>query len=834
MLNPSNNNKELKDLKEKVKGLIFFRNVIVLLLAASLTLIYINRTGSYPWGSDTFGHLFKGNILSDNLSKGKFFLNYIGSWYNGIQPFRYWAPLPYYILAFINVLVNNIITTFNLYIVFIFILGGLGWLCWGYYLDKQRLGLIIAILWFFVPDNLRVLFSEGNLPFVLVNALIPFVFLYYYKSVCESESERESQRENRIRNYLILALLMGTITLTHAMLAAMVGLSLFILWFVQVVIHKGNLKSILSLVYAFLGIMVTSFWLYPALRGGIISIDQSAVREVMESLTHNLSYSLNPFLRFSNIEGYYYGLAFGGVAVIGLLFSTKNERAPFAAALIILFGTTKLALPLLVQLPMNELFWMERFTGISMAFILLALLSWKTLRRSILILLISFLTIDSGISFYLLGHNGKAYGALSKIIDIAANVSTQRIAVLDSSSFGSYPSYYINYNSVNGDQGQVYGWAWQGAATAKNIVMINTALENGYYGLMFDRALELGADTLIVRKELMKDLSNLYSEALAVGYNKYYEDNIVIIFKYPVKGKFGTIVSFKGIAIGSYGPNIPNLFPEIQTGTSNYIDDYSYEELLGKKVIYLSGFDYSNKKSAEDLILRLSKNGVRIVIDMEGQTESFLGVSPQPIILNKNYKDIFYKGQKLKIPDFPEALKLWKTCFLNGIENKDSYAIADYRLINYIGTKYNENLTFLGLNLPYFAFMTKDSGAVRILEEAFNMKAYTLPKRIVQGLDIKVDDNVISIKSSVPNVLVPIASLDAFIKITGDYKVENNLIHLKTPELKVKIIYPYLKTGTEISALFLFLIIVLSSLLLVNKRTRERRKKYKHRFRNHV
>lgn len=813
--------KEFDNLNVKLEKLVFFRNVIILIFADILMLAYINRSGVYPWGSDTYGHLFKGNILSDSIRSGKIFLNYNESWYNGTQPFRYWAPLPYYILAAINLIANNIITTYNIYIVIIFLLGGLGWLCFGYYIKNQNLCIIIAILWFFVPNNIRILFSEGNLPFVLINSIIPFVFLYYYKSITDKE----------VKNYIILAFLMGTITLTHAMLAAMTGLSLFILWVVDLFINKFNFRSLLALIYSFLGIMVTSFWLYPALKGGIMTIDQSAVAEVMENLTYPLSYSLNPILRFSNIEVYYFGLAFAAVAFFGLLFSTKNERASFATALIILIGTTKLALPLLEQLPMSQLFWMGRFTSISMAFILISLIRWGTLKKSILVFLISLLIVDSAVSFYLLGFNGKFPVDKAQLINLASGVATQRIGVLDSSTFGSFPSYYIGYNAVHGVTDQVYGWAWQGASTSKNIVMINTALENGYYGFMFDRVLELGADTLIISKGVARNLLQLESDAATLGYKKYYENNEALIYKYPSSYKFGTSVNYKGIAIGSYSGNVTYIFPDIQNSEDKYIDDYSYEELKGMSVIYLSGFGYRDKNTAEELLKKLSRNGVKVVIDVEGLTESFLGVSPMPIILKDNYKDMFYKGQKLKMMDFPKDLKLWKTYFLNGVDNKFSYSIEDYRLINYIGTKDNENLTFIGLNLPYYTFLTKDRSAVHILEDTFNMKAGVLPNRILHAIKIVRQGNILSIKCDIPDVIIPIGALDAFVKISGDYSVENSLIYLKTPELKIRISYPYFKTGIIISIMFLIILTVLSVFLRLLNKASERRKRFKHRFR---
>jgi uncharacterized membrane protein len=88
---------------KKTGRLVFLRNIFILFAAAVLTIAVINRTGRYPWGSDTYGHLFKGNILYDALKSGKLYLNYDENWYNGVQPYRYWAPLPYYILACINI-----------------------------------------------------------------------------------------------------------------------------------------------------------------------------------------------------------------------------------------------------------------------------------------------------------------------------------------------------------------------------------------------------------------------------------------------------------------------------------------------------------------------------------------------------------------------------------------------------------------------------------------------------------------------------------------------------------------------------------------------------------
>lgn len=791
-----------KENKEDIEK--FLRNLAILMMAGVLVLEVINQTGAYPWGSDTFGHLFKGNILYDAFKEGKLYLNYNENWYNGIQPFRYWAPLPYYVLAIINLFTRDIIATYNVFVALVFIIGGLGWLCLGYYTKRQNFGLAFAILWFFVPDNLRVLFSEGNIPFVVVNTLIPYVLLFYYKAL----------NEKKIANYLGLTFLMVIITLSHAMISAMVGVSLFMLSVINVIFNKDYIQNILVLVYGFLGTMISLFWLYPALKGGILGLNREAVASVMEGLTYPFTISLNPFLRFESIEIYYFGLAFAITAIFGLLFSNKNERGLFVSALIVLLGTSKVTLPFLQKLPLNQLFWMRRFTSIAIAMIFLALLFWKTLRKSVLFLLIIFLSIDSLASFDVLGFNRQAPSDLANIFDSASEIATQRVGVLDSSSFGSYPSYHISYNSTNGSHDQVFGWAWQGATTAENIVTINTALENGYYELMFDRALELGADTLVVRKRLIPDSNSLEAAVKSVGYMKYEENEEVIIYRYPGVNKFSTEVNYDGITIGRYSSNAIYLFPRLQTAKSQYLDEYTFEELKDREVVYLSGFKFRNKSMAEDLVLKLSRSGVKVIIDVTGfGGYDFLGVRAEPITIKDNYQELYYKGQRLELGSFPEEYRSWRTYFLNGVENTESYGIIDYKIINYIGKKDNENLVFIGLNLPYYAFLTKDEDALKILEDEFGLKVFEVPHRKIHGLELTRKENIIEIYSDSSDVTVPLAALDAFEKIEGDYEVMNNLVFLKTPKLRLKIVYPYLSTGVILSLISLCITVALSIII---------------------
>lgn len=791
----------------------FLLDFSILIAFALLTLMYVNRAGWHPWGSDTYGHLFKANILYDSIMEGRWFVNYDESWYNGVQPFRYWAPLPYYILALINIITKDIFRAFHVFIVFTFIIGGLGWLLWGSFVKRQNLALALALLWFFVPNNLRILFSEGNIPFVVVNCLLPYVMLFYHKAV----------HTRRMTSYLAIAFLMFIAVLSHAMLAAMLGIALFMLAAGDALVNKRYIQNLQVLVYAVLGIMCSAFWLYPALKGGIMSLDKEAVASVMRSLTYDFKTSLNPLLRFSNIEIYYYGLAFALTAAFGLLFAKKNEIVPFAAAILILLGTSKLALPVLEQLPLNQLFWMSRFTSIAMAMIIAGILLWKRLRKPVLLFILILLLADSAGSLKALAFNVYYPQDTAQTLDVAIEAASQRIAVLDGSQLGSFPSNYISYNSIKGVRKQVFGWAWQGAATSQNIMMLNTSLENGYFEYMFDRALELGADTLVIKKNFIKDLTALEKVADKLGYHKQSENALAVIYKYNINHAFGTSVQYEGMAIGRYSPNIVYMFPKFQVGQEQYLDNYSFEELKVQKTIFLSGFQYKNKKKAEDLVLRLSEAGVRVVIDATGMEGSFLGVSAEPITIQDGYDKLYYNGNMLMMNPFPVEFKQWKTVFLSGIESQRDYAVVDNKMLSYVGNKHNENLTFIGLNIPYYAFLTKDGNAIKLLENAIGEESFELPQRELVDLQITRQGDTIRIAANKEDVVAPIAALDAFVTEKGDSGRLNNLVHLKSKEIEIKIIYPHLTAGVALSAFALLALGILSVLIYKEKKMQSKK-----------
>ena len=147
-------------------------------------MIFVKYSQMYPLGFDIHGHLFKSDLMYNEIKNGNYFPLYTPYWYNGLQPFRYWPPLPYYFMAFLQFIFDG--NVMNAYLGFIwasFTIGGIGWLLFGRKINRPVLGLLFAVTWFFMPDNLRVFFGEGNLPRMFITMLLPYIIYFLWQFV---------------------------------------------------------------------------------------------------------------------------------------------------------------------------------------------------------------------------------------------------------------------------------------------------------------------------------------------------------------------------------------------------------------------------------------------------------------------------------------------------------------------------------------------------------------------------------------------------------------------------------------------------------------------------
>ena len=772
--------------------------LLILIITAIALVSYIKQKAGAPWGADIYGHIFKADLLYSSIKNGDFYPLFTKAWYNGIQPFRYWAPVPYYILAACEFLTQgNVEKAYSLFIGFAFLAGALGWLLWGIKEKRVFVGLAFGVLWFFIPDNARVFFSEGNIPRVVITLLIPYLFYFLWQFV--SYKKRWAM--------VPMALVMMLIILSHLMIAAMIGIASFMYLLIYALIHKEILKPFQILLAMLLSFAACGIWVYPALFGGLLAMDSEATSDVMKSLSIPFTISLNPFLRMQSTGYFYYGLSVVGLAVFGVLFSNKKSLPGFMTAIVIFLGTTTAFVPLLIKLPLNQLLWMIRFTPMAYGFFMMSMLNWKKCKNYIVAVMLILLALDSSLSFNLPLYAAEKPTKITHVLDTAKKITMQRILLLDNSLFGSYPSYYIG--AVDEKRDYAYGWAWQGAATAENIVLLNTALEKGYYIYMFDRAVEMGCDTVIIRKASLpkdkKDWEHLRVAAELSAYQLYEETEESYVLHRDTPKQFGVITNYEGLCIGKSASYVTLQYPYFEKGRSQNIEDYTLEMLSQYKVIYLSDFRYNVRSKAEALLKKLGDKGIKIIIDMNRipvdlitNRMTFLGVTAQPITLETKLPELFMGGQVYRSKAFEETYEKWNTVYLDNLPKMTGFSWIEGKRLSFAGTDLKGNIIFLGFNLMFHEMQTDDKEISSLLDTVTGVQPLMLPEREIAAIEAVYSEDQISIRSPKDDLNTTIAYLDAY-RSKDDIVESQKLLKVGKGITTVKIIYPYLVEGLLVS-----------------------------------
>lgn len=824
--------------KRKIFTVLFFILALVFNLFIASVVVYLtDKSANMIIGSDTMYHVYRGQWLLDEIKKGNFYPIYNPIWYNGVELMRYWTPAAAYLMAFCQVIAGFVgrigfyslqgnigAQGFAVYAGMIYFIGAMNWCFIGIKRDRKLLSLVIGLIYFFVPTGIYLFYGEGNLPRSLIISILP-LFLHYFSRFYENRKRR---------NLIGVAVTFAMMVLCHVGYAGMIAISVLIYFIVKLIVtyamERAEFKNVLSksltLLFAvIIGFMLTGIFLIPALKGGMAS-NSGATSQVAVLFFQPLLKSLNPVAKFH--EGYaynYFGLSLFIVAVFGALGSRREQKTEFITALIIFLMTAQSMSIVLINLPGGQFLWMLRFLPIVSALILFGLFKWKTLKKWIMVLLCLFIVADSipMLSIYktgLCGSNVKDTNeyfeniAKETILDKAKRMTKNRLAYFDSSA-GVY--YLTGYGEgVN----QIFGQGWEASSTSRQITEANEAYDTGEYYFMFDRLVELGVDTIVVNKNTPSVSKykpvKVERAAKASGYSMVEENAVYAFFKLDrAKGTFGVVSEFQGLAVGEGAYYICRMFPNIETAEEDYLDDYSVSDFEKYSKVYLFKFKFHNIDKAEQVVKQAAKRGVEFYIMADGvpvnphtQTEKFLGVEMQkiqfenafPMIHTKDHGDFVTKL-------FPTDLSDWRTVYLNGLDDTEAYIKVLDRTLSVVGTKGNDNIHFIGLNLTYFYSQTRDRHVAELLENILDVSTSDLPERKVVPVEIKVHPRSIEILSEEDHVNTTIATHDIF---EGDFYVKNRMVYVHRGKTLIKMHYPYLLQGCLLSIGGLVLLIILA------------------------
>ncbi|MGC8826709.1 MAG: 6-pyruvoyl-tetrahydropterin synthase-related protein [Anaerolineae bacterium] len=675
----------------------------------------------YPWASDTLGHVLKVQYLQEQIAGGTLYPDLMPQWYMGLQVFRYHAPLPYYILWGLTQLAGDAVYAANLFIVLCALLGGLSWLLYRRWMGWAP-AIAGGILYVFLPDNVRVALAEGNLPRVLSAALLP---LWVYLLLRSAEAPR------RPWHRLVLALYTALIVLSHAMMAAIyaIGGALLVVWLW--LFGKTQMRAAaLSLFSIVLGILAAGWWFFPSLTGGITDINASAMTEALAVFP--ITTYLNPLLRLRDPEIVYPGATLLLLAVVlSLPRAGRHNRWGLAlvlTGLLTIFISTPGFNALYNALPLHHLAWPLRFVGFGSFALLLGLAwqaaSWQKRRWIVPALVFLLLCADGALSARLI-HLRPARPDVLAAAEAMRAVPGWREATLDSSRLGSQASYFF---TADAGREQVYGWAYQGAHTARSAAALNEAFEQGFTAYLVDRLDLYGVDDVVVLRGAGADPA-LPAALEKAGYTRMYEGRELVLYHRDGAPR-AVRLTHQALGIGSGAQNLCYIFPQVLPGTSGYVDDYSFEELRAYHTVVLSGFQWRDRRRAEELVQRLAEAGVRVVVGLTNSLPEslsrepyFLGVWGELVILDHQPVEAAGEWGSYRFRPFSAAYSLWQAQTPQGLDSTTlahpylggTSAVVGYKQAG------QGRVWFVGLNLPYHAVLTRDPAAIEVLSRVLDM-----------------------------------------------------------------------------------------------------------------
>ncbi len=762
------------------KNQIFILELIIgIIIGAAITLI-LAATRFTPVGNDIFGHLYKAEVLYDNIRQFNLYPLYTTEWYNGIQLFRYWPIFTYYVLAFINFATRDIFSAYYVFAGLSFFMAYMGFVMIGRREGKNAVFAIIGILYWFLPDNLRVFFAEGNLSRVMIYALLP-LFFYFYTNLLEHK-----------KNFIVTSLLAALITATHFMLAAMCAVIFVIYGFFKGMKHRTQFYGLYVLAA---GILIAGILLLPGLSGGLVTDSSSAAIDTIEDWSQPLYYSISPFNRLATDRSCAFGIGVLVMAVLGIFIAKKNreEKSGMVVGLIFFILSDSVFTTVFKQLPLSQVFWMTRFVQMSYILILydfgrMTLAPYKRYA----VIGVTVLDILPSMPFFTM-KSDLSYQENEYLLREACNLTQNRLGLVDESIFGSYPAYYALKRNVPYTQ----GWAIQGASTSGNIVSVTESVQRGHYGYAFHQLLQLGSDTVLIKKSFVKDFDGLIKAAGDYGYELVSETSEVYLFDLAdVTGNFGVTSGYNSLAIGDSSIFMSYIYPGFEQSDTEFLTDYKVEELLGYDKIYLSNFKYDDLAHAEQMVQELSDAGVKVYIDCTHMPinvmaiSEFLGVESRFISIS-DFDALKYGDCQVEI-DMPYE---WYSAYLVPVEDNNfteyTYPFGT-QIIDYLIEK--DNITFVGFNLVYMYYENENEELLKFLDNIFDI---TEEDRIVREkiipIRLQFDKNRIMIETD-ERVNTTIAFQDNF-KSEQEIYSENNMLVAGEGITVIHIYYKHLLLG---------------------------------------
>lgn len=755
----------------------YITSVVLSVAIAACVGFFLYSSGLYLHGDAVYAQLYKLDAVADSMREGALYPLYAGNWYNGYEIFRYSPPSAYIIVVMLSgAFGTDFHTGICIFYGIMAFVSMMGFFLFGVKQRKIMAAFFAGAAFLALPSTFTAVILEGSLDVVMGLALIPGVLYFLYCFITW---------KNRLA-ILPFSAMMCLLILSHYILAIAFGGVLVIYLVIYGFAVKEWKFAVSAIGNILLLYVVMGYFLYPALSGGLLARPHSSQWDVELSL----------------------GIPILVIAAVGLVTTDRKRFAGFFLTIIfcvLSFSVMEPVRKLISSPTLQRSYW---YLISITAVLLFTLLFWERLRMLFLLIILCVM-VGEGIPLMLSIQEGdyalQDSEALMEdyLLAEAASWTDNRVALMDMATLGAFPQWYFARQGVD----SMFGWDYENALTVRNQTSLNEAFFDGFYDYMFDRLLLYGNDTAIVLKSFLEEgaYENLIAAAGRNGYEVVAENENAIVFKETAVGSaYGVITHYDNLAIGDNAYYISYIYPSFGYGASACIDDYTIEELLQYRKLYLSGFTYREKEKAENMLKEVSAKGTEVYIDMQhipinaitGKNE-FMGAYAQfvqffdefPVLENNN-------GNQFKL-DFQAggAYAVWDTVYVSGCEDviKET-AYEDKSHLVYWGQNHDPNVTFMGFNLVYYYLTTHNQDLKRFLDEEMALSSEELPQSEIVPLQVERGSAQITVRAQNDRVNCNIAGVDT-LEADRIITTQENLFVVNQGDTTLRIVHTGHKEG---------------------------------------
>ena len=326
---------------------------------------------------------------------------------------------------------------------------------------------------------------------------------------------------------------------------------------------------------------------------------------------------------------------------------------------------------------------------------------------------------------------------------------------------------------------------------------------------MFDRCLELGCDTVLVQTALVKeeDLAAGLVEQAAhrLGYRAIANNGSYRLYHCDLGSGWGTVTDYPAIGIGSTAGYTSLVYPAMQETADTNLNHYTFEQLSAYELVFLSGFTYDDRETAEELLVRLSEAGVHVVIAADGipldkrtHSRSFLGVLCNNVEFSNGYPELDTIDGILNTKLFPPQYSTWQTVYVEGLDDVWGSVLDNELRLPFYGTVKNDHIVVVGLNLHYFYSLTQDETVEQLLNHGMQLPAGRLPDRSAVPLSVTYGRDSITLTTDYDGVNTALSAHDSF--DSPDIRFSNHLTVTDRGTTTIRLRYPSLIPGAVCTA----------------------------------